>query len=200
MRRSLRIPARPSIAVATAALMLALSLGPLAQQPPAGQPGPPPAAPGGPPPNPNAAATAADHQNMMEQFGITRSARARAATRRRPNPANYDQAKANPYPESARSAHAEERRARSRRAEHGGSSGGRRSSRTSSARCSGACPKNVPKVTWKVTETRETTVGGLPVVGSSSWAWSTTRRIRRSRSTSRWRWSRRPTRRDRCRC
>src|SRR4029079_3744961 len=51
-------------------------------------------------PNPNAADTAADHRNMMQQLGITKlrpgpSGNANATN----NAANYDPAKANPYPD-----------------------------------------------------------------------------------------------------
>jgi hypothetical protein len=40
--------------------------------------------PAGPPPNPNAAATAADHQNMMEQLGITKLRPGPSGTESRP--------------------------------------------------------------------------------------------------------------------
>jgi hypothetical protein len=57
-------------------MAVALSVGTFAQQPPASPPAPqgaaPAAAPAGPPANPNAAATAEDHKNMMEQLGITK--------------------------------------------------------------------------------------------------------------------------------
>ena len=53
---------------------------------------------GGPPPNPNAAATAADHQNMMEQLGITALRPGPSGNESAPNHANYDEAKANPFP------------------------------------------------------------------------------------------------------
>ena len=58
----------------------------------------PPAGPGGPPPNPNAAATSADHKNMMEQLGIKALRPGPSGNETAPNHANYDEALANPYP------------------------------------------------------------------------------------------------------
>ena len=55
--------------------------------------------PAGPPPNPNAAATAADHRNMMEQLGITALRPGPSGNESAPNHANYDEALANPYPD-----------------------------------------------------------------------------------------------------
>ena len=78
---------------------------------------------------------------------------ARAATSRRRITPTTTRRSANPYPESARRADAEERQEGHDRRRCGGSSGGRRSSRTSSAKCSAACRRDVPKVTWTVTAT-----------------------------------------------
>ena len=81
-------------------LALALGTGGSAQQARAPQGAPPPTTqpPAGPPPNPNAAATAADHQNMMEQLGITTLRPGPSGNESAPNHANYDEALANPYP------------------------------------------------------------------------------------------------------
>ena len=81
-------------------LALALGTGGSAQQAtaPQGAPPPPVQPPAGPPPNPNAAATAADHQNMMEQLGITKLRPGPSGNESAPNHANYDEALANPYP------------------------------------------------------------------------------------------------------
>ena len=65
---------------------------------PASPPAQAPAPAGGPPPNPNAAATAADHKNMMEQLGITALRPGPSGNESAPNHANYDEALANPYP------------------------------------------------------------------------------------------------------
>ncbi|KPK85299.1 MAG: acetyl xylan esterase [Bacteroides sp. SM23_62_1] len=40
-----------------------------------------------------------DHQNMMDQLGITKLRPGRGADPSAPNPANYDESKANPYPD-----------------------------------------------------------------------------------------------------
>src|ERR1700733_6912302 len=42
--------------------------------------------------------TRQDHQNMLEQLGINKLRPGRDSNPNSPNPANYDQAKANPYP------------------------------------------------------------------------------------------------------
>ena len=42
--------------------------------------------------------TRQDHQNMLDQLGITRLRPGRGSNPNSPNPANYDQARANPYP------------------------------------------------------------------------------------------------------
>ena len=57
----------------------------------------------------SAAANAADqdHQNMMDQLGIKALRPGPSGNEKAPNHANYDEAKANPYPESSRPAHAE---------------------------------------------------------------------------------------------
>src|SRR4029453_6960291 len=53
----------------------------------------------GPPPNPNAAANAADHKNMMEQLGIKTLRPGPSGNEAAPNHANYDEALAHPYPQ-----------------------------------------------------------------------------------------------------
>ena len=55
-------------------------------------------APAQAPPNPTAAATAADHRNMMEQLGITALRPGPSGNESAPNHANYDEALANPFP------------------------------------------------------------------------------------------------------
>ncbi len=52
-----------------------------------------------PPPNPNAAANAADHQQMMDQLGIKALRPGPSGNESAPNHANYDEALANPYPQ-----------------------------------------------------------------------------------------------------
>jgi hypothetical protein len=53
---------------------------------------------GQPPANPNAAATAADHQHMKDLLGITTLRPGPSGNESAPNHANYDEALANPYP------------------------------------------------------------------------------------------------------
>ena len=69
-----------------------------ATPPPAQGAAAPPAPPSGPPPNPNAAATAADHKDMMEQLGIKALRPGPSGNEAAPNHANYDETLANPYP------------------------------------------------------------------------------------------------------
>ena len=90
-------------AVAASLTMLVLSGGVTAQQP-ATPPAPATAAapaspPAGPPVNPNAAATAADHKQMLQQLGITALRPGPSGNEAAPNHANYDEALANPYPD-----------------------------------------------------------------------------------------------------
>ena len=157
----------------TAGAIVVLPGAPLAQQaPPPQQTAPPAQAP----PNPNQAAFAAaqaalqeaataDRKDMMEQLGIKALRPGPSGNEQAPNHANYDEAIANPYPESARRPHAEERQEGHDAGACGGSSGVRRSSRTSSAKCSAAFRRSVPKVTWTESRSVNATVGGRAVIG-----------------------------------
>ena len=157
------------VAAAWAAMMLLLTTSMTAQQPAA--PTAPPSAPaqapapaGGPPPNPNAAATAADHKNMMEQLGITALRPAPSGNEAAPNHANYDEALANPYPklpevltlDNGRKVTSAAGWWKQRRPEI---------VEKFDREVLGRVPKDVPKVTWVVARTEEFTVGGRPVVG-----------------------------------
>ena len=119
---------------------------------------------GGPPPNPNAAATAADHRNMMEQLGITALRPGPSGNESAPNHANYDEALANPYPnlpevltlkngKKVTSADVWWKQRRPEIVEE------------FDREVLGRVPANVPKVTWVVNRTENFTVGGLAVVG-----------------------------------
>jgi lysophospholipase L1-like esterase len=106
-----------------------------------------------------------DHADMMRQLGITKmrpgpSGRAAAGE---PNAANYDPAKANPYPDwpdvltlkDDQEVATAETWWQKRRPEI---------ALDFEREVYGRVPNGVPKVTWTVTETVETAVGGQPVV------------------------------------
>lgn len=134
-----------------------------AQQP---APGAPTAAqaPPAPPVNPNAAATAADHQNMMQQLGITKLRPGPSGNESAPNHANYDEALANPFPnlpelltlKNGRTVTGAEMWWTQRRPEI---------VEDFDREVLGRVPKDVPKVTWVVNRTENFVVGGRPVVG-----------------------------------
>jgi hypothetical protein len=106
-----------------------------------------------------------DHADMLRQLGITKlrpgaNGRAEAGD---PSAANYDPAKANPYPDwpdvlalkDGRKVTSAEMWWRQRRPEI---------ALDFEREVYGRVPANVPKVAWQVAETVETTVGGQPVV------------------------------------
>ena len=82
---AIRVGGERAVSIPAAGLTLALTVAAFAQQP-------------APPPNPNAAATAADHRDMMEQLGIKRLRPGPSGNESAPNHANSDEALANPYP------------------------------------------------------------------------------------------------------
>ncbi len=112
--------------------------------------------------------TAQDHQNMMDQLGIKAlrpgpSGRAAAGA---PNAANYDPAKANPFPDlpdvltlknGTKVANAKMwwNKRRPEIVED------------FEREVFGRVPKNVPKVSWTVTETIQGTLGAVPVVAKN---------------------------------
>jgi hypothetical protein len=108
--------------------------------------------------------TAQDHQNMMAQLGITRLRPAPAADEKSPNATNYDEAKANPFPnlpevltlKNGRKVTSADMWFKQRRPEI---------VEDFDREVLGRVPKEVPKVTWVVTETATGTVGDRPVVG-----------------------------------
>ncbi len=123
------------------------------------------AQPAAPATDPNAWTTAQDHANMMSQLGITKL-RPGPSGRTGPdvtNPANYDIAKANPFPDlpallvakSGATISTPDQWWKTRRPEI---------VEDFEREVIGRVPKNVPKVTWEVTKTVNTEVGGIPVV------------------------------------
>jgi hypothetical protein len=108
--------------------------------------------------------TAQDHQHMMAQLGITKLRPGPTANENAPNAANYDEAKANPFPNlpevltlrDGRRVTSPEMWHRQRRPEI---------VEAFEREVVGRVPPNVPKVTWVVTETATGMVGDRPVVG-----------------------------------
>ena len=119
---------------------------------------------GQPPPNPNAAATAEDHQDMMAQLGITRLRPGPSGNESAPNHANYDEALANPYPDlpdpltlkNGRKVTSAEIWWTQRRPEI---------VEDFDREVLGRVPKNVPNVAWRVSRTADFEVGGRAAIG-----------------------------------
>jgi lysophospholipase L1-like esterase len=130
-----------------AALAFALSAGAIAQ----------------PPSSPNAAETAADHRQMMEQLGITKLRPGPSGNESAPNHANYDEALANPYPtlpdplmlKSGTAVTSMELWWNARRPEI---------VEDFDREVLGRVPRNVPTVAWRVSRTERLEVGGRSVV------------------------------------
>ncbi|MEO7411850.1 MAG: acetylxylan esterase [Opitutaceae bacterium] len=116
-----------------------------------------------PPPNPNSAALAADHGDMMKQLGITKLRPGPSGTAGRPNPANYDPRKADPFPDypeiltlkNGQKVTTAEQWWNQRRPEI---------VEDFEREVIGRVPKNAPSVKWEVKETVTTKVGEHPVV------------------------------------
>jgi lysophospholipase L1-like esterase len=114
-------------------------------------------------PEPKNWTAAEDHKQMMDQLGITALRPGPSGNEQDANHANYDEAKANPFPKlpevltlkSGRKVTTREQWAQ-RRAEI---------IEDFDREVFGRIPKNVPKVTWTVTETDTGTVAGRRVVG-----------------------------------
>src|SRR6201994_2896051 len=104
-----------------------------------------------------------DKQNMMDQLGIKALRPGPSGDESAPNHANYDESKANPYPNLPDVLTLKNRKKvttpamwwNQRRPEI---------VEDFEREVLGRVPKNVPKVTWEITKTAEATVGGHPVV------------------------------------
>ena len=111
--------------------------------------------------------TSEDHADMQRQLGITtlRPGRNGSTAAGTPNQANYDQARANPYPDwpeilvekNGVKVTTAEQWWRQRRPEI---------AEDFEREVFGRVPANVPKVEWQVERSLDTTVGGLPVHAS----------------------------------
>lgn len=107
--------------------------------------------------------TQQDHQNMLQQLGITKLRPGRSGDVKSPNAANYDEGKANPYPnlpdvlKSVRGEQIETQDQwwKSRRPEI---------VELLEREVYGRVPANVPSVKWEVRETREIQAGGQTAI------------------------------------
>ncbi len=116
------------------------------------------------PPAPKNWTAAEDHQNMMEQLGIKALRPGPSGNEAAPNHANYDESKANPFPElpdpltlkSGKKVTTPEMWWNERRPEI---------VEDFEREVYGRVPKNVPRVTWRVEKTVNSTVGSRPVIG-----------------------------------
>ena len=136
------------------------ALGPLFAQ----QPSPP----GPTPPVAGATATkewtaADDHQNMMDQLGIKALRPGPSGNESAPNAANYDEARANPFPNLPLLLTLHDGRTVTTPALW--SERRREIVEDFEREVYGRIPANVPRVTWTVVETAKSEVGGHPVIG-----------------------------------
>ena len=107
--------------------------------------------------------TQQDHQNMLDQLGITKLRPGRSSNADSPNVANYDEAKANPYPElpeilktaAGETVDTPEAWWKKRRPEI---------VELLESEVYGRIPENVPEVKWEVRQTREVEAGGKPAI------------------------------------
>ncbi len=103
--------------------------------------------------------TKQDHQNMLEQLGVAKLRPGRSSDDKSPNPANYDEANANPYPNlpevltlaNGEQVQSQEEWYKLRRPEI---------VELLEREVYGRVPDNVPKVQWEVRESREIEAGG----------------------------------------
>lgn len=107
--------------------------------------------------------TQQDHQNMLDQLGITRLRPGRSGNEDSPNAANYDESKANPYPvlpkilktRSGEQVSTPEQWWNERRPEI---------VELLESEVYGRIPENVPSVKWEVHQTREVEAGGKAAI------------------------------------
>ena len=107
---------------------------------------------------------AEDHQNMMDQLGIKALRPGPSGNESSPNHANYDEAKANPYPNLPDALTLKNGKKVTTAAQWWNQ---RRPEiiEDFDREVLGRVPKNVPKVTWEVTKTAEAKLGGHDVIG-----------------------------------
>jgi hypothetical protein len=103
--------------------------------------------------------TRQDHQNMLDQLGITKLRPGRDSNPNSKNPANYDQAKANPYPKLPEILETKDGK-KVTTAEQWWNERRPEIAELLERELYGRIPENVPKVQWEVRETREVKAGG----------------------------------------
>ncbi len=107
--------------------------------------------------------TRQDHQNMLEQLGITKLRPGRNGNPNSPNAANYDEAKANPYPELPKIL----KMATGEKVDTPEVWWERRRPEIVELlenEVYGLIPENVPDVKWEIRQTREVEAGGKPAI------------------------------------
>jgi lysophospholipase L1-like esterase len=105
-----------------------------------------------------------DHQNMQQQLGITALRPGPSGQDNAPNPANYDESIANPFPDWPDLLTLED----GGRVANSGDWWQQRRPEIQEIferEVIGRVPQNTPDVDWRMTETATGTVGGVPVVG-----------------------------------
>ena len=116
-----------------------------------------------PTPRPVVFTTQQDHADMMRQLGITQLRPGRGGNAKSPNPANYDEARANPYPDlpavlttsAGEPVTTADQWWQVRRPEI---------VELFEREVYGRVPANVPPIKWEVRETREVEAGGIAAV------------------------------------
>ena len=104
-----------------------------------------------------------DHQNMMDQLGIKALRPGPSGNEKAPNHANYDESKANPFPNLPDPLTMNDgQKVTTPRC--GGTSGDLRSWRCTEKYVYGRVPGDVPKVTWTVTAVDHEMLGFRPVI------------------------------------
>src|ERR1035438_6300905 len=111
-------------------------------------------------------ATEKDHQNMMDQLGIKALRPGPSGDETQPDHANYDESKANPFPNLPDVLTLKNGKKVTTAKMWGN---GRRPEIVEDfdREVLGRVPKNVPNVTWTVTNTINATVAGHPVIGKA---------------------------------
>ena len=107
--------------------------------------------------------TQQDHADMLRQLGITKIRPGRGSNAKSPNPANYDEATANPYPDlpavltlnNHEPVTSADQWWKVRRPEV---------VELLEREVYGRVPANVPAIKWEVRETREVEAGGIPAI------------------------------------